>query len=72
MAIKAMEKNPLIGHKYDGEMLVALSSIDSQFWQQHQDDGKRVLSMIGIAMVGMDEETRRDAMALARNIQCVR
>jgi hypothetical protein len=63
VAIARLQQDPLAGEKYDGELLVALTSITRDFWVSHLDLAKTVVSIVSAvdtnAYVDLDNDIRR-------------
>ena len=68
-ALNRLAEDPLAGHKYDGELLAAMRSIEPRFWNSHREDARRLRSIFVEAMGRMDEDQRQDAVALVRDIR---
>lgn len=49
LCLEKLEKNPLVGDLYDGEMVVALKEVDKKYWLNHSEDKKRLLRLSALA-----------------------
>jgi hypothetical protein len=66
LALRVLESEPLAGELYDGELLVSLKAVPTQYWLQHRDEQRSVKSVIEAALRSGEttEDVRRDAQEL--------
>ncbi len=58
--IEVLRKDPLAGEKYDGEMLVALKSINRQFWAIHPSQAKEIATIARSVIGQVDSELQTE------------
>jgi hypothetical protein len=64
VAIKLVERDPLIGEMYDGELLVAFKSIPESFWHANVSLAQRLFRVCGKPLTRMSDECRREVEGL--------
>ncbi len=64
LAIDKLRKDPLIGHQFDGELIVALARIRPGYWKQHQEEAREVARIAGPALIDVGETFREDVQSL--------
>lgn len=60
LAINVLNDNPIAGEMYDGELLVALADIPSQFWIDRMEMSRKVRVIIERAKPELDDDIRKE------------
>jgi len=70
MALQILKIEPLAGEMYDGELLVALKSIPSDYWHAHADEVLSLKPIIESACrnENLEDDLRRDMRELLTKI----
>ena len=64
VAIENLRKEPLAGESYDGELIVAMKSVDSNFWLAHASLALEVASIAKFITEQVEPELRSKLAAL--------
>jgi len=69
LAVRHLKADPCAGEMYGGELLVALKSVPSNYWEEHPEDRTTVRRIIEQSLSDLDEDVRQDALELLSLIQ---
>jgi hypothetical protein len=64
IAIAKIEKEPLAGELYDGELLVALKSVSRDYWSAHSAEAFGIASIAKSILEQVDPDTKGEISAL--------
>ena len=69
-ALRILKAKPLVGEMYDGELLVALKSIPSEYWRAHVDEVLSLESVIESVCrnENLEDDLHRDVRELLTKI----
>jgi hypothetical protein len=70
IAIETLRKDPLAGELYDGELLIAMKSVDRQYWLVHLSQAAEIATIAKSIMRQVDDESRtelEELIALLKN-----
>jgi hypothetical protein len=48
VAIRKLSGNPMAGHKYDGELLLALRGVPNAYWTSHPEQSEQVKTILNV------------------------
>jgi hypothetical protein len=48
IAIRKLSSAPLVGHKYDGELLLSLRGIPNEYWTTHPEQAEKVRAIFNL------------------------
>jgi len=68
VAIERLRDDPLAGEKYDGELLVALKRIPSDYWDKNQQQADELSEIAKGASENEDVDLRKDIQELLDQI----
>jgi hypothetical protein len=61
IALEALEKEPLAGEMYDGELAMSFCSVQDNFWIENQEMAKRILSVLRKEINDLGDVFQNDA-----------
>lgn len=64
-ALELLEKEPLAGEMYDGELASAFHAIPDTFWREHKHIAVRTLSILKSALPQINDDTARSDVSVA-------
>jgi hypothetical protein len=67
-AVERLRSDPLAGKKYEGELLVALQSVPTDFWASHACLAETVRAIVEPASNQADAELRSDILNLINRL----
>jgi hypothetical protein len=68
-AIEAIEKEPLAGEMYDGELAVSFRAVSVAFWHEHQELAGRLLSVMKEILPRLGDDVKGDVVATVVTIE---
>ncbi len=71
-ALTALSHDPVAGHKYDGELLVALKSVPREHWKEHPEQAEQAKAIANRILkedFDADDDLEPDARKLIARIQ---
>jgi hypothetical protein len=69
VALEALERDPLAGEMYEGELALAFRSLPDGFWREHKQVGTRWLASIAGAMQRFSGDVKRDLAEVVARIE---
>ena len=64
IVIETLRKEPLAGEMYDGELIVAMTHIDREYWASHPSQALEVVAIANVVIQKVDEDLQRDLAGL--------
>ena len=66
VVLSALERDPLAGELYGGEMLVALKSVPTQYWEGHRQEAERLRAVLERPELRCETDLGDDLAALRK------